>query len=141
MDQRISAITLGISSVTRARAFYEKLGWKAASASDQHFAVFQMNGFALCLFPATELAKDAGVKKTGAGFRNVSIAYNVRSEAQVRQVMQKARKAGAKVLRKPSKAFWGGYTAYFADPDGNAWEVAYNPFWKIDAKGNVKIPK
>ncbi|MDX2223885.1 MAG: VOC family protein [Rhodospirillaceae bacterium] len=141
MDQRISAITLGVADVPRARAFYDRLGWKAAKGSDAGTAFYQMNGLALILFGMKELAKDAGVERPGAGFDNISIAYNVASEAQVKQVLAKAKKAGGTILREASKAFWGGFTGYFADPDGHAWEVAYNPHWTLDAKGNVKLPK
>lgn len=141
MDQRISAITLGVADVNRARAFYENLGWKSTKASDENVAFFQMNGCALCLFPTKELAKDAGVDRPGSGFDNVTLSYNVGTQAQVKQVLQKAKKAGGTILRDAGQAFWGGFTAYFADPDGHAWEVAYNPFWKIDAKGNIKLPK
>ncbi len=141
MDQRMSAVTLGVGDVNRARAFYEKLGWTATKASDGNVAFFQMNGFALCLFPTKELAKDAGVDRPGSGFDNVTLSYNVGTQAQVKQVLQKAKKAGGTILRDAGPVFWGGFTAYFADPDGHAWEVAYNPFWKIDAKGNIKLPK
>jgi hypothetical protein len=141
MDQRISAITLGVADVNRARAFYERLGWKATSASDDNVAFFQMNGCALCLFPTKELAKDAGVERPGAGFDNVTLSFNVDSQAQVKATLAKAKKAGGTILRDPGAVFWGGFTGYFADPDGHAWEVAHNPFWKLDKKGNVKLPK
>lgn len=141
MDQRISGITLGVADVPRARAFYERLGWKATKASDDNVAFFQMNGLALMLFSIKELAKDAGVERPGSGFDNVTVAYNVPTQGQVKQVLAKAKKAGGTILREAAAAFWGGYTGYFADPDGHAWEVAFNPFWKFDAKGNVRIPK
>lgn len=141
MDQRISAITLGVDDVNRSRAFYEKLGWAATKASNENVAFFPMNGFALCLFPTKELAKDAGVDRPGSGFDNITISFNVSTEAQVKRVLQKAKKAGGTILRDAGPVFWGGFTAYFADPDGHDWETAYNPFWKIDAKGSIKLPK
>ena len=141
MEQRITCITLGVADVAKARAFYEKLGWRAGKGGDANVAFFQLNGLVLGLFGKKDLAHDAGVARPGIGFGNVSIAHNVGSAAEVRKTITQAKRAGATILRKPSKAFWGGYTAYFADPDGHAWEAAYNPFWKLDSKGNVKLPK
>jgi catechol 2,3-dioxygenase-like lactoylglutathione lyase family enzyme len=141
MDQRISAVTLGVADVTRARGFYERLGWSAAKGSDDKAAFFQMNGLALMLYSLKDLAKDAGVERPGMGFDNITISYNVPSQAEVKQVLAKVKKAGGTILRDAANTFWGGFTAYFADPDGHAWEVAFNPHWKLDAKGNIRIPK
>ncbi|MBT9291938.1 VOC family protein [Prosthecodimorpha staleyi] len=73
-------------------------------------------------------------------FSAVTVACNVASPAEVEAVMTRAAAAGARVTRPPSKAFWGGYTAYFADPDGHLWEVAHNPFWSFDETGAVRLP-
>jgi uncharacterized glyoxalase superfamily protein PhnB len=141
MDQRISAVTLGVADVNRARAFYERLGWAPTKGSDDKAAFFQMNGLALMLYSMKELAKDAGVERPGMGFDNVTVSYNVRTQAEVKQALAKAKKAGGTILRDAAQQFWGGFSGYFADPDGHAWEVAFNPHWKLDAKGNIRMPK
>ena len=82
----------------------------------------------LAIWPRDELAKDAGIPAEGSGFGGISRAHNVADEDAVRAVFAEAVSAGAKPLKQPGKVFWGGYTAYFADPDGHLWEVAYNPF-------------
>ena len=68
------------------------------------------------------------------GFSGISLAHNVNSESEVDQVLGEAVAAGAKLLKPGQKAFWGGYSGYFADPDGHLWEVAYNPFMPLDAQ-------
>lgn len=108
MDQRISAITLGVDDVNRSRAFYEKLGWAATKASDENVAFFPMNGFALCLFPTKELAKDAGVDRPGSGFDNITISFNVSTEAQVKRVLQRPRRQAAPSCAMPARCFGAG---------------------------------
>jgi uncharacterized glyoxalase superfamily protein PhnB len=75
-----------------------------------------------------------------ARFSGVSLAHNVNSEADVERVLGEAVAAGAKVFKPGQKAFWGGYSGYFADPDGHLWEVAYNPFMPLDTNGHVTLP-
>ena len=91
----------------------------------------------LSLFPREELAKDSEVSSAGNGFRSFSLAYNVRSEQEVDELISKLKSKGVTVLKSPQKAFWGGYTSYVADPDGNLWEIAYNPYLPLDQSGNV----
>jgi len=141
MEPRINLITLGVKNLKKSRAFYEKLGWKASSASNDGVTFFNLGGLVLGLFPTKELMKDAGVKKKGTGFGNFSLACNVRTKKEVNKVMARARKCGAKILRKAEDVFWGGYNGYFADPDGHAWEVAWNPCWPLDKRGRIKLPK
>ena len=75
-----------------------------------------------------------------ADFRGVSLAWNAESEARVDAIMAHALRAGAKIQKSPQKVFWGGYSGYFADPDGHLWEVAYNPFFPLDASGHMQLP-
>ena len=144
MDQRVSLITLGVADLDRSRRFYEEgLGWKVTQMVEGQVVFYQLsNGLALGLFGRDDLIKDGQFDDdTGARFAGLTIAYNTRNEAEVDAVMAEAEKAGA-VIRKPAeKVFWGGYSGYFRDPDGHAWEVAYNPFWELDAKGNLTIPQ
>ncbi len=140
MQPRISLITLGVADVVRARAFYERLGWQAAASSQESIAFFQLNGLALALYCRDALAEDAHAGPATTGFSGVTIAHNLGSEAEVDAALAKAVAAGAQLLKPAQKVFWGGYSGYFADPDGHAWEVAFNPFFPLDAAGNLVLP-
>jgi catechol 2,3-dioxygenase-like lactoylglutathione lyase family enzyme len=138
VDQRITAITLGVADLDRARAFYERLGWKRGN-DNPGVVFFQMQGAVLSLFGRDALAEDAHLPATGSGFGGITLAYNVRSKAEVDATLAEAKAAGAKILKPAEDVFWGGYSGYFADPDGHPWEVAFNPFWKMDAEGRVSL--
>ena len=140
MQPRISLITLGVADVARARAFYERLGWQAAVSSQDSIAFFQLNGLALALYGRDDLAEDAHSGPATTGFSGVTIAHNLGSEAEVDAALAEAVAAGAQLLKPAQKVFWGGYSGYFADPDGHAWEVAFNPFFPLDAAGNLVLP-
>jgi catechol 2,3-dioxygenase-like lactoylglutathione lyase family enzyme len=141
MEPRISLITLGVADVARSRAFYERLGFKASSASQENaVAFFQANGLALAVFGRAALAEDAGVEDRPTGFGAMSLAYNARSKDEVDRVFAYAVAAGAKPVKTPHDVFWGGYSGYFADPDGHLWEVAWNPFFPLDERGNLHLP-
>jgi catechol 2,3-dioxygenase-like lactoylglutathione lyase family enzyme len=139
MQQRITLITLGVSDLERSRNFYEKtFGWRALPNSSDDIVFFQLNGMQLALFPSHALAEDAGVDHNGTGFRKFSLAINMRSEKEVDDFFGSLESKGAKVLKRPQKVFWGGYSSYVADPDDNLWEIAFNPFMTLDEKGNVQ---
>ncbi|MEQ8708965.1 MAG: VOC family protein [Rhodospirillales bacterium] len=128
MQPRISMITLGVKNLTQSIEFYGKgLGFPQLE-SPPTVAFFTLNGTWLGLYGHDDLAKDAGISPEGAGFRGVALAYNVASEEQVDAAIQEAVAAGANLVKQPEKVFWGGYSGYFADPDGHLWEVAHNPF-------------
>ena len=100
-----------------------------------------MGGFVLGLWEADRLAADAGQDANAAvSFKNVALAYNARSIEEVDEIFARLAEAGANITVPPHKAFWGGYSGYFADPEGHAWEVAYNPFWTFDEAGRVVLP-
>ena len=139
-EPRISLITLGVTDMVRARAFYEALGWQAASPSNESVTFFQGRGIVLGLFGHDDLAKDAGVESTPPpAFRGMSIAYNCRSEKEVDEVFAHAIACGATATKQPENVFWGGYSGYFADPDGHLWEVAFNPFALLDGDGHMQV--
>jgi catechol 2,3-dioxygenase-like lactoylglutathione lyase family enzyme len=141
MKQKLNLITLGVSDLNKSLEFYEKgLGWKKSSASQESVAFFQLNGLVLSLFHRASLAEDAKVENLQTGFSAITLAYNAESEEEVRQVIDKVRSLGAKILKEPQKVFWGGYSAYFADPDGHLFEVAHNPFFPLNEKGEVILP-
>ena len=140
MQPRLSLITLGVRDLARSRTFYEALGWKASAASQGDVVFFQLNGLALSLYPRAELAKDALLDDSSSGFSGITLAHNLRSEADVDALHAAMLDAGAKPLKKPEKTFWGGYSGYVVDPDGHIWELAHNPFFPLDATGNLHLP-
>ncbi|MBW3098804.1 VOC family protein [Pseudohoeflea coraliihabitans] len=138
---RITLVTLGVEDVARATAFYARLGLKKSSASTDSVSFFHMNGTLLGLFGREALAEDAQVE-AGAkpAFTGVSLAQNHASEAEVDAAWQFALQCGATPLKKPEKVFWGGYSGYFADPDGHLWELAYNPLMPLGPDGEMQLP-
>lgn len=139
LDPRISLITLGVEDVGRATEFYERIGWTKSPASQEAVTFIQLKGTVLALFSRQALAEDAHVENTPKGFSGVTLAHNVTSERGVDAVYKFAISCGATPVKKPEKVFWGGYSGYFADPDGHLWEVAFNPFFPLDKDGHVVL--
>ncbi|WP_348533105.1 VOC family protein [Halomonas sp. 11-S5] len=108
-------------------------------AMDDEVVFFQLNGLILSLYPRAALARDAGVVDAGGGFAGITLAHNVSNEAEVDAVLSEAERAGGRVVKPASRAEWGGYSGYFADPDSHLWEVAHNPGFPIDAQGNTRL--
>ena len=102
---------------------------------------FEAGGVVLGLFGRAALAEDAHVENAAPAFSGVALAHNVANEADVDEVLKQAEAAGARILKPGQKVFWGGYSGYFADPDGHLWEVAFNPYWPLDADGRIILPK
>ena len=139
MEQRLSLITLGVADLGRSRSFYEALGWTSDSKPEDGVVFFQAGGMIVALWDRAELAIDSGVED-GGGWGGVTLAYNVRSPAEVDDVLDAALVAGATIPRTGAQTFWGGYSGMFVDPDGHPWEVAHNPFWTIEPDGSVRLP-
>jgi uncharacterized protein len=139
MEPRLSLVTLGVRDVARARAFYETLGFKAGRASEDAVTFFDAGGVVLALYGRAALAEDATVANSTSELSGIALAHNARSEADVDAVLAEAVAAGATLIKPAAKAFWGGYSGYFADPDGHLWEVAYNPYFKLGAAGRVEL--
>ena len=137
MEQRISLLTLGVEDVGRQAAFLKALGWRHSPKHGE--AWYQCGGMILFLYPRTELAEDAGVSAAGDGFPGFTLAHNVRSKAEVDVTLAEAKAAGAEIVKPAQDAFWGGYSGYFRDPDGNLWEVAWNPHLTMDEAGAVAL--
>ena len=119
-------ITLGVRDFARAKAFYtERLGWPVR-AEDENWVWIELGGgsTAFCLYPWEELAADATVPDEGSGFRGVTLAYVVRAEGRVDEVLAEAERAGGTIVKPAQRASWGGYSGYFSDPEGYLWEVA-----------------
>lgn len=130
MNPRISMITLGVRDLAVSVKFYEQgLGFPRME-SPPEVAFFTLHGTWLGLYPRDALAEDANVSPQGEGFEGFTLAHNVSSEAEVKEVMSQALVAGASLVKEAQKVFWGGFSGYFRDPDEHLWEVAYNPhFW------------
>ncbi|MDF1655258.1 MAG: VOC family protein [Coxiellaceae bacterium] len=139
MQQRLSIITLGVSDLERSKKFYQDIGWKLANPEEaDNIAAFNLQAMSLVLYPREKLAEDAGVAFVQSGHASVTLAYNVDSEGEVDQVMSDVEEMGASIIKKAEKKFWGGYSGYFADPDGVLWEVAFNPFSKLGLNGEFQ---
>ncbi len=139
MAGRISMVTLGIDDLPRSRAFYEALGWIAAPQSQDSVVFLQGGNIVLGLYGRQALAEDAGIENTDPGFSGFALAINVASETDADRLFELAIANGASPQKTPQKAFWGGYSGYFADPDGHMWEVAHNPYFPMDADGNLQL--
>lgn len=137
--QRVTLITLGVEDIERAAAFYAALGWEPAQ--EQPGVVFyQLDGLALGLFGRAALAEDQGRAGADLGTGAVTLAQNFTDRAGVDAAYEAALAAGATALKAPEPVFWGGYSGYYADPDGHVWELAHNPFWHLDEAGRLTIP-
>lgn len=138
--QRVTLITLGVADLAAARAFYARLGWIEHGQSQPSVAFFQMHGAVLGLFGRDDLAADQGRAGAALGTGAVTLAQNFTTEAEVDAAFSAALAAGGTALKAPEKVFWGGYSGYWADPDGHVWEVAMNPFWPLASDGSLVLP-
>ena len=139
MEQRISLITLGCDDQPRLAAFYEALGWTRVE-TDEGIVVFDLIGQTLGLYPKAKLAEDIGLPVEALGHGAATLGYNARSRDEVDAVAKAAATAGGRLLKAPAEVFWGGYSGYYADPDGHVWEIAHNPFWELDESGRLTLP-
>lgn len=151
VPQRLSLVTLGVADVARSSAFYEALGWRRSSVSQDTITFFSMEGSVLALFGHDALAADAELADADladpepadagrAGFRGVSLAINCADRDEVDAVHAAWVAAGAVPVKAPEPVFWGGYSGYVADPDGHLWEIAHNPYSPNDADGRMQLP-
>jgi uncharacterized protein len=138
VDQRLSLITLGVTDLARARAFYEALGWTSGAQPEDDVVFFQAGGTIVALWGRPQLAEDTVVDDNG-GWGGITLAHNVRSPAEVDSVLAEAEAAGATIARPGADTFWGGYSGVFFDPDGHPWEVAHNPHWTLHDDGSISL--
>ncbi|HET9162190.1 MAG TPA: VOC family protein [Solirubrobacterales bacterium] len=138
MKQRVNVITLGVSDLERARRFYEALGWTTRAKADDDVVFFQAGEMVVSLWDRGRLAEDSCVEDSG-GWGGVTLALSVGSPAEVDEVTEQARAAGARIGREPAETFWGGYSSVIVDPDGHPWEIAHNPHWTITEGGGVRL--
>lgn len=149
MEQRVSMFTLGVADLARAVAFYEQVvGWQKAPGPPE-VAFFDLGGTVFGLYPHDDLAKDMMVTRDagphggthGGTYQGFTLAHNTRSKDEVDEIFALLKDRGATIVKAPEEVFWGGYSGYFRDPDGHAWEVAYNPHWPIGEDGRVSMVK
>ena len=139
MNQHLHIITLGVRDFEASKKFYsETLGWKI-SRPQEGIAFFQAGGVVLAIYPREKLAEDALSSSEVDEVTGITLAYNARSESEVDNVIKDLKSKGVKIVKEPQKAFWGGYSSYFADPDDYRWEVAYNPFFPFDENGKLNL--
>ncbi len=127
MEPRLSFVTLGVADLQKATRFYEEVLELKQISDTPAIAFFELDKTWLALFPREELAADAGVSPEGSGFRGITLAHNVRSREEVDKLLAQVQERGGKIVKPAKEADWGGYSGYFADPDGFLWEVAWNP--------------
>lgn len=140
MQQRVSLITLGTRDLGRAVRFYEALGWARSVREAEGVAFFQVGGMALALWPRESLAEDAGLPAEGEGFAGFALAYNTTTRPEVDAMLAEAVAAGGTLVKPARDVAWGGYSGYFADPEGVLWEVAWNPGFALLPDGTLELP-
>ncbi len=127
MEPRLSFVTLGVSDLARSTAFYRDVLGLPQRPTPPGIAFFELGRTWLGLYPREELAADAQVSAQGGGFPGFTLAHNVRSEPEVDDLLAEVEARGGRIVKRAQRADWGGYSGYFADPDGFLWEVAWNP--------------
>ena len=139
---RVTVVTLGVDDLAGETAFYRALGWPMSSSSvEGDVAFFRTGGCVVALWGRSALAADSGLDPgQRPDFRGVAMAINVASEAEVDAALGAAADAGGRLVKPGTRAEWGGYVGYFADPEGHLWEVTHNPHWPLDETGAVALP-
>lgn len=134
MQQRVSLITLGARDPEHLARFYDAVGWQRVDSPDGVIA-FDLLGQTLGIYPLEKLAEDMGLALDEIGHGAMTLGHNVREKNDVAPLMEKAKKAGARILRPATDIFWGGHVGYFADPEGQIWEIAWNPHSPLSGDG------
>ncbi len=139
MPAGISIVTLGVADIARSTRFYVELGWTNTPASQESISFLQGHNIVLALYSRAALAEDAMQEDRPTGFSAMTLAVNVESPQAADTWFSAAIASGGKALKSPHKVFWGGYSGYFADPDGHLWEIAHNPFAPMDSNGRIDL--
>lgn len=140
---RINFVTLAVDDLDRARSFYAGLGWTPDGPEGpgaEEVAFYDLNGVIFALYRRDHFRRDLGLSpasRTAAA--EAALAINVETPEEVSAILGQAEQAGGIILAPAQQMAWGGTAGYFADPDGHAWEVAYNPGMPLDAEGRVRI--
>ncbi len=139
---RLTVITLGVSDIRASIAFYDALGFaRRLKATGEAVAFFDTGGPVLALYPWDQLAADAALpdRPRQSSFRGMTLAWNCRSREEVDTVLAFAIGKGAKLLKATHATDYGGYSGYFADPDGHPWEVVVAPGIEVGEDRRVHL--
>ncbi|MDO8989240.1 MAG: VOC family protein [Sideroxyarcus sp.] len=139
---RMTVITLGVSDLARATAFYRETFSTPPITENAGVTFIPLPGVWLSLYPLDKLAEDLGETVTlppAGTFRGFTLAYNARSKEEITGIFTRAAKAGARIAKVPQDTFWGGYSGYFTDPDGHYWEVAWGPMFDFTENGDLRF--
>lgn len=138
---RITILTLGVSDLDKATEFYKTVLGTPPNTSADGITFIELPGTWISLYPLDKLAEDIspGIPITRDGFSGVTLAYNARSREDVIAIVERAGSAGARIVKEPQETFWGGFSGYFADPDGHYWEVAWGPMFNFTENGELKF--
>jgi len=133
-------VTLGVADLSRSITFYRALGWEQRGNSDAGITWFKTSGTWIGLYNDAELADDANLPlEEHSSYRGITLALNFNTTNEVDAAIDEAVAAGARLIKPATKATWGGYSGYFADPDGHLWEVAYAPGLPVADDGTIEI--
>ena len=138
---RVTLLTLGVSDLNKATEFYEAVLETPPNTSYEGVTFIELPGTWISLYPLEKLAGDISpdVPVVRSGFSGVTLAHNARSKDDVVKIIRRAESAGARVVKEPQETFWGGFSGYFADPDGYYWEVAGGPMFDFTENGKLKF--
>ncbi len=140
----MTIVTLGVTDLDRSVRFYSDLGWERRGNLADGITWFRTSGSWLGLFGYDALAEDAQVPATPHAdlppYRAVTLAVNLSSTAEVDAAFAHVESVGGRIVKPPATTPWGGYSGYFADPDGHLWEIAHAPFFVVDEDGRIDIP-
>ena len=139
--QRLTVVTLGVADLSKATKFYEAVLGTPPNKSYDGVTFIELPGTWISLYPLENLAKDISpeVPVTRSGFSGITLAHNVRSMEEVISVIERAKSAGARVMKEPHVTSWGGFSGYFADMDGYYWEVAWGPMFDFTKTGELRF--
>jgi uncharacterized protein len=140
---RLTLLTLGVADLEKATAFYEAVLATPPNRSYDGVTFIELPGTWLALYPMAKLAEDISpdVTPPGEGFSGMTLAHNAHSREHVVAIIERARTAGASVVKEPRETFWGGFSGYFADPDGYYWEIAWGPMFAFTENGEMQFKK
>ncbi|RYC12971.1 VOC family protein [Nocardioides zhouii] len=129
MDQRVSFITLVVSDLDATRKFYVGgLGWEPELDMPGEVLMFRVaEKVVLSMWVESGFVEEVGHAPARGGVPPITLSHNLATTQGVDTVLEQARIAGATRVGAGVQREWGGYSGYFADPDGFRWEVAYNP--------------
>ena len=142
LPANFSIVTLGVSDLERSARFYRDLGWEQRGNTSDGITWFKTSGTWVGLFGYDALAGDVGLEAPPEQptYRGITLAINVGSEDAVDRAFARVQEVGARIVKPATRAEWGGYSGYFADPDGHLWEIAYAPGFAVDENGRIEIP-